>query len=90
MDATPLGNISLGISHVGVRNSQDVDTAVTTLTSLISELVPASTTLHLSIDRLNSRKYSPKKDYTCNRLVSGPLQLPSGRCFCWKRRGMPH
>jgi len=48
------------------------------LTSLLAELTPNSTTLDLSIPLLNSRKYSPKKDYTFNRLISGPLQLPTG------------
>jgi hypothetical protein len=44
----------------------------------VSELVPNSATLNLSIESLNGRKFSPKKDYTCNRLVSGPLQLSNG------------
>ena len=48
------------------------------LTSLVSQLTTNSATLHLSIELLNSRKFSPAKDYTRNRLSSGPLQLPVG------------
>jgi len=77
MDATALGNFSLGLSHVGVAHSNDVKAAIHALTSLLSELLPASATLDLSIERLNSRKFSPRKDYQVNRLVSGPLQLPT-------------
>ncbi|GJP31678.1 hypothetical protein CLOM_g14734, partial [Closterium sp. NIES-68] len=58
--------------------SQAASPSLPTLTSSLQTLLPATHTLPLSLDTLNSRRLAPHKDYTSDRLVSGVLQLPAG------------
>ncbi|CAI5485281.1 unnamed protein product [Closterium sp. Naga37s-1] len=58
--------------------SQAVSPSLSALTSSLQTLLPATHTLPLSLDNLNSRRLTPHKDYTSDRLVSGVLQLPAG------------
>ncbi|PIK49481.1 putative mini-chromosome maintenance complex-binding protein [Apostichopus japonicus] len=45
------------------------------LFDVIEQLVTKSHLLHLTLSNMNSLKFTPKKDYTANRLISGVLQL---------------
>ncbi|CAI5995073.1 unnamed protein product [Closterium sp. NIES-64] len=58
--------------------SQAASPSLSALTSSLQTLLPATHTLPLSLDNLNSRRLTPHKDYTSDRLVSGVLQLPAG------------
>ncbi|CAI5458173.1 unnamed protein product [Closterium sp. Yama58-4] len=58
--------------------SQAASPSLSALTSSLQTLLPATATLPLSLDTLNSRRLAPHKDYTSDRLVSGVLQLPAG------------
>ncbi|CAI7923214.1 unnamed protein product [Closterium sp. NIES-53] len=58
--------------------SQAASPSLSALTSSLQTLLPATHTLPLSLDTLNSRRLTPHKDYTSDRLVSGVLQLPAG------------
>merc|ERR1712080_351309 len=46
-----------------------------TLYNLVQNIVEKSYYLPLTIENLNKMKFTPKKDYDANRLVSGVLQL---------------
>ncbi|XP_043287665.1 mini-chromosome maintenance complex-binding protein isoform X4 [Venturia canescens] len=45
------------------------------LYEVIASLVPKSHYLEITLDQLNDLNFIPKKDYECNRLTSGILQL---------------
>ena len=90
--------MSLALSHAaGVGTPQrphssraeaDLAPAVETLSQLISQLVPCSAKLSLSIEALNECYWSPRKDMAANRLISGPLQLAKdqGTCLLWMKQ----
>lgn len=92
VDGMPLGVMSLALSHAGgVGTPQqpqlsstegDLAPAVTALCALMAQLVPSSAKLSLSIASLNERYWSPRKDMTANRLISGPLQLAKSQGTC--------
>lgn len=51
---------------------------VAALTAVLQALLPRVVSLPLSIDRLNSAPWVPRKDYDSNVLVAGPLQAADG------------
>merc|ERR1712110_41729 len=65
-----VGNLSLNLSGVP---SQCVG-----LPQLLRALLPAHILIPLSIKRLESRPFSPKKDNERNRLCAGEFQVPQG------------
>ena len=81
VDDMPLGAFSLCLSHAtrgkvqDERSTEDIAKAFRSLNELISQLVPSSISLNLSIASLNEKYWSPRKDMAANRLISGPLQL---------------
>ncbi|XP_052773975.1 mini-chromosome maintenance complex-binding protein-like [Mya arenaria] len=69
-DAIPLGKFSLNLSNTPRSTSY-----AGLLHFLISNLVTQTYLLPMSLDNMNKLAFSPKKDYTANRLKSGLLQL---------------
>ncbi|XP_041476433.1 mini-chromosome maintenance complex-binding protein-like [Lytechinus variegatus] len=65
-----IGKLSLNLTGI----PQDPE-FVTTLYSLIEQLVSKSHLMPLTLANMNKMKLIPKKDYTANRLTSGLLQL---------------
>ncbi|ERL89430.1 hypothetical protein D910_06797 [Dendroctonus ponderosae] len=68
----PLGKFSLNIFNLPKLESIDV---VTEIYKFLERLVPASHYLPLTLENMNTLSFTPKKDYDCNRLTSGILQL---------------
>ncbi|XP_060597053.1 mini-chromosome maintenance complex-binding protein-like [Ruditapes philippinarum] len=69
-DAMALGKFSVNFS-----NCPNSSLYSELLHHLLSNLVTQSHLLHMSLDNMNKLPFSPKKDYTANRLRSGILQL---------------
>uniref|UniRef100_A0A0B7A4M6 Mini-chromosome maintenance complex-binding protein n=1 Tax=Arion vulgaris TaxID=1028688 RepID=A0A0B7A4M6_9EUPU len=72
-DGLPLGKLSVNISGCPA-----VQKYATLLHHLISQLVPQSVLIDMSIDNMNKLKLIPSKDYSINRLTAGMLQLAAG------------
>lgn len=70
-DAFILGNLSLNLSNMGFMQGRY-------LTQFIKAITPFAMYLPLSIDTLESKKFSPKKNYDTNQLEPGLLQLVDG------------
>ncbi|KAL4232389.1 hypothetical protein ACF0H5_009957 [Mactra antiquata] len=75
-DVVPLGKCSINIS-----NCPQSTVYADLLHHLISNIVTQSHILHMTLDNMNKLRFSPKKDYTANRLCSGILQLGSQTNF---------
>ncbi|XP_045190600.2 mini-chromosome maintenance complex-binding protein-like isoform X2 [Mercenaria mercenaria] len=69
-DAMALGKFSVNFSNCP-RSSLYSEL----LHHLLSNIVTQSHLLHMSLENMNKLPFSPKKDYTANRLRSGILQL---------------
>ena len=68
-----LGKFSLNVS--GCPGGSDF---ARNLFQFLEELVPKSYLLSMSLGNMNSLHFTPKKDYTANRLKSAVLQLSEG------------
>ncbi|KAJ8974185.1 hypothetical protein NQ317_004864 [Molorchus minor] len=71
-DLMPLGKFSLNISNI--PQLQDID-YVLELYKFIETFVTKSYYLPMTLQNMNELSFIPKKDYECNRLTSGILQL---------------
>ncbi|CAH2323274.1 mini-chromosome maintenance complex-binding [Pelobates cultripes] len=71
-DVLPLGKFTLNLSGCP-RNG----TFTSFIYQILQQLVPASYYLPMTIENMNTLRFTPRKDYTANRLVSGLLQLSS-------------
>lgn len=58
------------------------------LVDVLREIAPSVAHINLSIAALNAGEMYPRKDYTANRLRSGPLQLPAGCVMVVDETGM--
>jgi|TARA_B110000967_G_scaffold160242_1_gene166073 hypothetical protein len=76
-DGMPIGKF--GITLLGVPDGPAHCGVVASLLSrAVAQIAPAVAHLPLSIASLNARPWAPRKDYSTNRLRSGPLQLAPG------------
>lgn len=73
-DLLQLGKFSLNISNIPNLGSIDYPKE---LYNVIASLVTKSFYLPMTLDNMNDLTFVPKKDYECNRLTSGILQLSS-------------
>ncbi|KAJ8925194.1 hypothetical protein NQ315_001380 [Exocentrus adspersus] len=71
-DLLPLGKFSLNISNIPSLSKLDY---VKELYNFIELLMPKSHYLPMTLTNMNDLSFVPKKDYECNRLTSGILQL---------------
>ncbi|XP_018566587.1 mini-chromosome maintenance complex-binding protein [Anoplophora glabripennis] len=71
-DLMPLGKFSLNLSNVPMF--ENLDFAVE-LYKFIENFIPKSHYLPMTLENMNDLCFIPKKDYECNRLTSGILQL---------------
>lgn len=71
-DFLPLGKFSLNISNIPLLGTLDY---VVEVYKFIEILVPKSYYLPMTLENMNDLQLTPKKDYECNRLTSGILQL---------------
>ena len=71
-DFMPLGKFSLNISNI--PQLKNIDYAKE-LYHFIEQFVPKSHYLPMTLENMNELSFIPKKDYECNRLTSGILQL---------------
>ncbi|KAF5281090.1 hypothetical protein FQA39_LY17896 [Lamprigera yunnana] len=67
-----LGKFTLNISNVPVKY---VPNFARNLSDFIELMVPTSHYVALSLENFNTVEFIPKKDYECDRLTSGLLQL---------------
>lgn len=67
-----LGKFALNLTGVPRQQGSHF---VTYLSHLLSTFVTKSHMLPLSLSEMNTRRFTPKKDYTSNRLSTGLLQL---------------
>lgn len=74
-ESLTLGHLCLNISCVP---SSECAHYTRTLYDTIQRVVTNSYYLPLTVDNLNTHTFTPKKDYECNRLTSGLLQLSKG------------
>ncbi|CAB3359546.1 Hypothetical predicted protein [Cloeon dipterum] len=72
-DVTQLGHLSLNFHEVPKMTGY-----VEKFYSILEQLVTKSHYFPLTIEGLNSTPFVPKKDYTCDKLRSGLLQLSQG------------
>ncbi|XP_065335469.1 mini-chromosome maintenance complex-binding protein [Cloeon dipterum] len=72
-DVTQLGHLSLNLHEVPKMTGY-----VEKFYSILEQLVTKSHYFPLTIEVLNSTPFVPKKDYTCDKLRSGLLQLSQG------------
>ena len=70
-----LGSLTVGFSNLPRSSRPEIREYVKSLYQLISSLVTHSVYLPMSLETLNGRSFIPKKDHSCNKLVSGRLQL---------------
>lgn len=71
-DFMPLGKFSMNISNVPHLENIDY---VSEIYKFLELMLPKSHYLPLSLENMNTLSFTPKKDYECNRLTSGILQL---------------
>jgi len=71
------GNQPLGSWALNITNWPD-ELSTNCLSDAVSELVPRSVCLKVSVDTLESRQWRPRKDFDANRLVAAQLQLAPG------------
>ncbi|XP_037975058.2 mini-chromosome maintenance complex-binding protein [Plutella xylostella] len=71
-DTLTLGQFCLNISNLPTQRYPDY---AQQLYNIIKQFVTKSYYLPLTIDNMNTMSLLPKKDYECNRLTSGVLQL---------------
>lgn len=71
-DFMSLGKFSLNISNI--PKFENLDFAMV-LYEFIENFVPKSHYLAMTLENMNNLSFIPKKDYECNRLTSGILQL---------------
>ncbi|GJQ77155.1 hypothetical protein Trydic_g14833 [Trypoxylus dichotomus] len=74
-DLMPLGTFTLNISNIPADAIEDYSNK---LYDLLQSLLPKSHYLPMSLENMNDLTFVPKKDYSCNRLTSGLLQLSEG------------
>ncbi|BFZ02319.1 hypothetical protein BsWGS_05358 [Bradybaena similaris] len=72
-DGLALGKLCINISGCPL-----VQRYPALLHHLISQLVPQSVLIDMSIDNMNTLRLIPSKDYNLNRLTAGMLQLAAG------------
>ncbi|KRT82765.1 hypothetical protein AMK59_3144, partial [Oryctes borbonicus] len=74
-DLMPLGTFTLNISNIPIDGVEDYGSK---LYDLLQNLLPKSYYLPMTLENMNDLTFTPKKDYNCNRLTSGLLQLSEG------------
>ncbi|CAH0551417.1 unnamed protein product [Brassicogethes aeneus] len=77
-DFMPLGKFSINITNIPIMQKIDY---TKTLYEFIEMLVPKSHYFPMTLENLNDQTFIPKKDYDCNRLTSGILQLSKNTHF---------
>ncbi|KAL6046790.1 AAA domain-containing protein [Balamuthia mandrillaris] len=91
-DTLPLGSLCLNLCGLPEYRQHSRTTRTSTFThvssalnnigsaihSLSTSLLPASMLIPMTLQNLNSGRFTPFKDYNTNRLVSGALQLAAG------------
>jgi hypothetical protein len=70
--------IALGKLSVNISGCPAVQKYAALLHHLISQLVPQSVLIDMSLENVNTLRLIPSKDYTLNRLTAGMLQLANG------------
>lgn len=70
LDCTVLGKFSVNLSNIPMNNDY-----ITNLYKLISQLLPKTHYLPMSLETMNSTDMIPKKNYETDRLQTGMLQL---------------
>ncbi|KAK4877050.1 hypothetical protein RN001_009556 [Aquatica leii] len=73
-DLLPLGKFALNILNVPVTDVPDFGKH---LSEFIALMVSTSYYLPMTLENMNELSFTPKKDYECDRLTSGLLQLSS-------------
>ncbi|KAL3863273.1 hypothetical protein ACJMK2_005038, partial [Sinanodonta woodiana] len=73
VDVMPMGKLC-----VNLCNCPSTSVYSQLIHHLLSALVTKCHLLPISLDNMNGMRFSPRKDYTANRLQSGLLQLSSG------------
>ncbi|KAK3598677.1 hypothetical protein CHS0354_006350 [Potamilus streckersoni] len=73
VDVMPMGKLSINFS-----NCPSTSVYSQLIHQLLSALVTKCHLLPISLHNMNNLRFSPRKDYTANRLQSGLLQLSSG------------
>lgn len=71
-DFLPLGKFCLNISNIPKMDKLDY---ASELYKFIEKLTSKSYYLPMTLENMNTLSFIPKKDYECNRLTSGILQL---------------
>jgi hypothetical protein len=75
----PIGKLSLNITGCPAAATAGGPSPVwTSVGAVLTELLPSLHVMPLSIEKLNSAKLIPEKDYEANVLVYGELQMPAG------------
>ncbi|XP_066250519.1 mini-chromosome maintenance complex-binding protein [Euwallacea similis] len=77
-DFLTLGKFSLNISKVPIFNDLDY---VMEFYKILELLVAKSHYLPFTLENMNTLAFTPKKDYDCNRVTSGLLQLSKNTHF---------
>ena len=70
-DALILGNVTLNISNINFLQGRN-------LAALIKQITPFTLYLPLTLETLETKKFSPRKNYDTNLLESGLLQMVDG------------
>lgn len=67
-----LGSFPINITKFPLKKCKDFSKE---LYGVLTQLIPKSHYVELTLENLNDMSFTPKKDYQCNRLTSGVLQL---------------
>lgn len=71
-DAESLGQFSLNLCNIPLSVLPDYTSSLYEILELI---LPASHYFPMTLENMNTQQFTPKKDYTTNKLTSGLLQL---------------
>lgn len=73
-DLLSLGKFSINLTGCNL-DSKESGSMAEVLAAVLCRVCPSVAHLPLTLPALNARSWTPKKDYTYNRLRAGPLQL---------------
>ncbi|XP_044735923.1 mini-chromosome maintenance complex-binding protein [Chrysoperla carnea] len=71
-DVISLGQCTINFSNIP---SEKYENYVKNIYEILELMVPKSHYFPMTLDNMNSLEFTPKKDYDCNRLTTGLLQL---------------
>jgi hypothetical protein len=78
VDSMALGKLSINLIGCSPGSEGAPSPMATAAANVISQLMPRSHLLPLSLEVLNKAPIAPRKDYETNRLVTGAVQLAEG------------